>query len=84
MCGAQTGSNMIVEQKDLYKDDNGDKVEGINCVNQRGFDRGLKGALIAFIVLMVSLSICGSIEVAKSRSKLARNAKKEAMKNKSM
>ena len=74
MCGAQTGSNMIVEQKDLYKDDNGNEVEGINCVNQRGFDRGLKGALIAFAVLIVSLSICGSIEVAKSRRKMAKKS----------
>merc|ERR1711975_148295 len=59
LCGAESGSNMIVEQFGEYTNEHGESVEGTNCVNLRGFDRGLKGAVIAFAVLIVSISTCG-------------------------
>ena len=64
---------MIVEQFGSYPDKNGNPVEGVNCVNLRGFSRGLKGAVIAFAVLIVSISVCGSIEKFYMRSKLEKS-----------
>ena len=78
LCGAQSGSNMVVEQFGEYSNQNGDLVKGTDCVNLRGFDRGLKGAFIAFVVLIVSISICGGIETFYMRRKMEAKRKNKS------
>jgi len=49
----------------LFRNYNG--IEGINCVNLR--TDGLKGCLIAFVILTLSISFCGLIAEKRIRSK---------------
>merc|ERR1711881_540153 len=68
-CQAFTGRSSIVEQEGQFPNLYGQPEEGINCINQRGWDRGVKGFAIAILVMVLSISTCGAIEVANTRAK---------------
>ena len=62
ICG-KSGAQVVALNKE-FEGDNGQMIQGTNCVSLR--KDGIKGAFIALAVMVISISICGTIERVKN------------------